>query len=826
MQKICFVICFLLLIKMDVQAQHHLLPEPVSAIWNKGYFLINQQTVIVTANDKEQKNLAALLNIYLKQSTGYSLKQATYGGFYTQQEIKDIISFPAAKSVAQTSVAIDWPRFMAGNDLVYDTLTTKWEEGAFTGNGLLGAMLYLKDKNSLRLEVGRTDVTDHRKNETSQLFANLFAKARLPIGHFELRPVGNIKKITARLDLWNAEIRGVIVTDKGTIEWKTLTLSQTNVIVFETKVSGYEKDFAWQFFPEQSLSSRVKFTAAPAGYTANPPAVFGKEDKVDYCRQPFSNGGDYVTAWFTQTNALSKTYFITVAINKQSTSVADAIKTLQTAGNSNLKELTAVHRKYWHRYYPESFVSFPDTRIQGFYWAQQYKLASATRQGKPPIDLMGPWFRYTPWPAYWFNLNIQLTYSPLFAANHLLLSEGLVKMIDDGKENLIRNVPEEYRHNAAALGRTAAVDLYSPLKVFSNRDTTAGDASLELGNLTWVLHSYWLQYRYSMDAKLKENLFPILKRSINYYLAVMNKEEDGKWHLPYTYSPEYSKGVTRDCNYDLSLLRWGCETLLKLNDNDELAPVWKDVLQNLVSYPTDGNGLRIGRDVAFNQSHRHYSHLLMIYPLYTMNWEQPENRNLIEKSLNHWHSFKGALQGYSFTGGASMYAMMGNGDKALACLNQLFDRYVKPNTMYLETGPVIETALAAAASTQELFLQSWGDKIRVFPAVPSSWKDAAFHNMRTEGAFLISAVRKDGETKWIKIKSLAGEPCIIKPSLNGTVKIKGNAKLKMLGTDLYEVQLKKGEEVTLYKNEADLLVPVAAVKQSQQLNYWGKKKTN
>jgi len=69
------LICCLLLMKMNTQAQHYLLPEPVSATWSKGYFLINPQTVIVTVKDKEQENLAASLNTYLKQIIGYSLKQ-------------------------------------------------------------------------------------------------------------------------------------------------------------------------------------------------------------------------------------------------------------------------------------------------------------------------------------------------------------------------------------------------------------------------------------------------------------------------------------------------------------------------------------------------------------------------------------------------------------------------------------------------------------------------------------------------------------------------------------------------------------------------------
>ena len=42
-----------LFVKMDLQSQQYLLTEPVSAIWNREYFLINPQTAVVTAEDKE-----------------------------------------------------------------------------------------------------------------------------------------------------------------------------------------------------------------------------------------------------------------------------------------------------------------------------------------------------------------------------------------------------------------------------------------------------------------------------------------------------------------------------------------------------------------------------------------------------------------------------------------------------------------------------------------------------------------------------------------------------------------------------------------------------
>lgn len=42
----------------------------------------------------------------------------------------------------------------------------------------------------------------------------------------------------------------------------------------------------------------------------------------------------------------------------------------------------------------------------------------------------------------------------------------------------------------------------------------------------------------------------------------------------------------------------------------------------------------------------------------------------------------------------------------------------------------------------DMMLQSWGGIIHVFPAMPTKWQDASFYQLRTEGAFLVSALRK------------------------------------------------------------------------------------
>lgn len=732
---------------------------------------------------------------------------------------------------AYAQKAINWPQFLQRSDMVFDTLTTRWEEGAFVGNGLLGAMVFMKDSNALRFEIGRTDVVDHRKEKISELIG----KCRLPIGHFVLRPLGKILNNTVRVDLWNAEMRGQINTTKGNIKWRALTLSQTNVIVVETEPSVGESGFSWDWISEESVSSRISFPkqVAPPGYKANPQGTLTTKGEVNCYHQPMIAGGSYTTAWRSSATAGKKSFYISVGYSQQDgLSDTEAVNNIAKASAQSTISLIDIHREWWHQYYQQSFITMPDAVLESFYWIQMYKLASASRKDKPLIDLMGPWFNPTPWPVYWWNLNTQLTYSPLYAANHLDIASVLPATINKNVNNLINNVPEQYRYNALGLGRASGIEMNATLAVTTDTAAKSKPAGeLELGDATWLLYYNWLQYRYSMDKQVLVQLFPLLKRSINYYLDILQKGNDGKYHLPYTSSPEYPGGTTRDCNYDLSLLRWGCQTLLTANTllkaNDALQVKWQDVLQNLTDYPTDINGLKIGSDVAFSTSHRHFSHLLMIYPLHVISWEQPGNRQLIETSLKHWHSMPAAMQGYSFTGGASIYATMGKGNQARDYLHTLISKFVKPNTLYTESGPVIETPLSAATSIQEMYLQSWGNVIRVFPAIPNDWTDAAFEDLRAEGAFLISAVRKSGATQWVRIKAEVDGPCIIRPNITGTVKIKSAQAIKLMdkGDGTYQLNMHKGDEAILYTNEQALAILLDKVEwKGQTTNPFGKKK--
>lgn len=416
--------------------------------------------------------------------------------------------------------------------------------------------------------------------------------------------------------------------------------------------------------------------------------------------QPLLAGGRHVTAWRDRERRGGRTLYVAVAHSHPRTTARDqALRTVRGAALAPYDLFVLPHRVWWQRYYRKSFLSLPDARLQGFYWIQLYKIASAARKDAPVMATCGPWLESTPWPATWWNLNVQLEYWLIHGSNHLEL-DAVTRALGEFRDRLTAEVPAPYRSDSAAVPRTTDAGLVNggatpPDQGFGVGIPGQDPPTPEVGNLTWALHNVWLSYRHTMDESiLRDVLFPLLRRAVNYYLHFLTPGPDGKLHLPATSSPEYGVNST-DCNYDLMLLRWGCRTLLDsaeiLGVDDPLAPRWQEVLARLVPYPTDGNGFMIGAQVPFAKSHRHYSHLLAVYPLYEITGRTPEERALIETSLAHWISFEGALQGYTFTGAASMSALLGKGEDALGHLGELMDRFIQPNTMYKESGPVIET---------------------------------------------------------------------------------------------------------------------------------------
>ena len=677
-------------------------------------------------------------------------------------------------------------------------------------------------------ETGRGDY-DHRLPHDGNEMLWIY-RSRLPLGHFELASQGAIQSADLRLSLWNAELTGTITTSKGSYHILGLTHSERDVLFFETDAQGGESiEVSWH--PDQPIAP-VKQTLDAGGgpkgaswdamrkapYPPAPEPIFSQEREMLCCLQPLLDGrGETTTGWKVTGDAGGKQQLVASIHHSfpEHTSLQTVRANLLAADEAlETGSFLATHHQWWHDYYPQSFLTLNDPEKEAFYWIQMYKFASATRGNGPIMDLMGPWYHKTFWPMVWGDLNVELQYWTHLTANRLSVGESLPNSIDRYADNLSRNVPEHWKDSAA-------------IAACFPQDMIAYDHAKTPDMLAWILHDYWLHCQYAGDrTRMRDKLFPIFRKNVNGYLNYLRdnpvKSDDGKIHIKSSWSPEYPGGHGQDINFTIALLRWSCQTLADLNDefelDDPLRREWQDILDNLVDFQVDENGLRIGKDIPFDLPHRHYSHLLAFYPLAVMTPDDPAQRALFRTSLDHWLDVSinrkvevGAMPvtGYTATGAASMYATLGDAERAAYYLDFLIQhKNISPTTMYAEGNPVIESPLSFATCIHDMLLQSWGGKIRVLPAAPKRWPDVAFHHLRTQRAFLVSAKRKTGVTQFVTVESLTGSPCFVQTDIpqpkiyvNGIVANQQQVRQGERG--MYELTLKVGDRVTFTPVELD-----------------------
>ena len=751
-----------------------------------------------------------------------------------------LLLFPLTLNAEDSPYDLIWDKLTADPVFEFGQRHTHWGrndgyyDGAIMGNGLLGTNFYKLDDNAYRLNVGRSDVTEARDGEF-----NLLSKARLPIGYFALRPVGQVQKEEMRLHIFDAVTTGSLVSDKGSIDFKTYVHSCRDAIIFEAKTTGDESGYSWDFVPQQAVSPFVKHwegndavfaSRVPSDYLncegkSNPEPWLENSKGVKMLVQPLAADSNfskinkyYIVAWKEVCKGDSRRVVATVAQDSDiEIARREALGNVLGAFKKSSGKLESQHMQWWKDFYARiATMVFPDPKVQGFYWMQCYKFASTARSGKPVVDLQGVWPTYdTPWPAIWMNLNIQLTYSWQTRVGLGEFAQPLWDALWNNRANLVRNVTDnpgqEDWTECMALPRASSYDMLSRLD-----PRLAERNGYEAGNLTWTLY-YWYQQckAYGDDFQMRERLFPLLKAAVNLFFRIRTVNPDGSYGLPPTASPEYKECVESigpNSNYDLANLRWGLKALIEIDEkfglNDEMLPQWKDFLEHLVPFRySETTGFKVSDKFEFlDTNHRHYSHLFMIYPYHMLDWENPADSARMALSVDRWNG----NTGYSLTGKASMLCSRGDGEAALTLMKRFLAGWVRHNTLYNESGPVIETPFAAMCSLEDMYMQDWGDRIRVFWGCPDSWKDCSFSNMRAAGAFRISARRENGRTVRIDVRSDKGGLCRLQTGMQDfCVKTSSGApaayRLVEAEKGVIEVDTRPGEEFAVSADPTELL---------------------
>ncbi|MGW4401294.1 glycosyl hydrolase family 95 catalytic domain-containing protein [Amycolatopsis nivea] len=727
------------------------------------------------------------------RSVSVAAGAAAFGGLWVQGAPPGL----AAPRSPHRDVAMDarmrWQR-----------LPKNWQEAPFLANGYLGVQVYAgQTPQVLKFMLSHTQVQDQRVQWEAGI-----GLSRLPIGAITLAFAGAITGVDWTLDLYNAELGGTITTTRGQVAFSAVVHNDLGVLLVSLDPSAGESGATWGFAPLVSATTRT--VRKPPEYTANPEP----EQANGYCAQPLIAGGGYTTAWREKRVGTKRLFAAAVAYSfPRSTHTRDAVSLVGRTLAMNPDLLLAWHRRWWNGFHERSFVSVPDKQVQRFYWIQLYKIASATRKDGPVTAEWGPWFPEVgnSWTAVWWNLNVQVTYPIVNSTNHPEL-DAVTETFRRDHTNLEVSVPPAYRD-----GDTYALSHPGDWRLRPGGVRTVGvpgttSKTDQTGNLLWGLHNVWLAYRHHLDQSvLRDVLYPTLAKALNFYRHFLFTGPDGLLHLPLTRSPEYADAA--DCTYDLSLIRWAATTLVDsariLRLNEPRVPMWREIATKLVPYHEDpADGVLIGDGVRLADSHRHFSHLLWLYPLRERNWEHPADRDIMTRTFRHWAADQSAWHGYSYAAASSMNSVMDQPEEALRYLKFFLDRNIvadtelTANTMYREgSNFAIESPITAAQSVVDMLLQGSGGVVKAFPSVSAKWPDASIAGLRTEGAFLVDASRRRGATEFVRVHSEAGAPLVLDHGIEGEIDVRDQWGRRLpwrpVGARRITVELRRGSTATV-----------------------------
>jgi len=574
----------------------------------------------------------------------------------------------------------------------------------------------------------------------------------------------------------NANIVGSIGGDE--IQIRSLVHANRNIVVIELK--GKPAANANIRLRLDHLDDNAKETLKAWGY--DQPEV-SQSPTGGSLRFRTPTGFEYAAAWTRTPREEGNTHLITLAL-LSSDEVDDPLTAARrmAADAAKQADLEKDHLAWWADYWTRSYLTVPELRLESLYYIEMYKLGCNSRPGKLPVTLQGLWTHdgiMPPWSGdYHLDMNVQQSYWPIYTANRLNLGEPMYRTFSKCLPRWQRQCKEFYGFDG----------VWSGCAIGPKGERVWGYTGVCLwpGNTAWLAHHYWLHFLYSQDTEfLREQALPIMRLSFLTYANLLERGDDGRLHVPLSYSPEWTEGDLpefRDPNCDLALIRFLAGAILdaekQLGEPDPLAKRAREVLEQLVEYPRKGNTLYIAADRPMSHSHRHLSHLMAIHPLGLITIDGNDtDRAIIRDSITDLrYQGTGQWAGHTMPSASMIASRAGYGNMAWQMLDMYANLFIRPNTMHINrdvrkfglsyfdhTQPMtLEGGFATAAALMEMLLQSYNGTIRVFPSMPDRWHGASFVDLRAEGAFLVTATLSAGQTRFVRITSEAGLTCKLK----------------------------------------------------------------
>jgi len=676
----------------------------------------------------------------------------------------------------------------------------QWKDGLPIGNGRIGAQSWGNGRY-LFLTLDRSDVWDLRYEPNRGAHFNyahlreLVRARRRDLIQKELSPdisptsdqtpyhvgIGRLRIELpedatvegAELDMYRAEVLWRLRVGGKPVTFRAFACATANVLVATL-------DGLTNYSPRISLQTLTELQTKSATALGYPKPVSGKDGTYSWVTQQIPQSGKVAITWRAGTQRGTWQLLLTILPQDDPDPLASGRQTLEAASLLGVAPLQAQHRAWWQERWERSSVGLPDEKLQRLWINGIYKLASSSHLSVP-ANLQGLWppdGEFPPWRGdYHCDMNVQEAYWPAYSSNQLDLAQPLNRWLLEIASPQAEALTKRF-FGVDGLWMGTAYDVRGRLLGGESNWFTA---QYWLGAGGWLAQHVWWYYRYSMDEEfLRRQGYPFMKKCMQFYENILEKGGDGRLHVPLSYSPEYFsnnlESWTPDPTCDLSIIRnlaRSCIAAANVLRSDEAERErWRALLVNLAPYPTStDSGLKVQPNAEYDRSHRHPMHLFPIFPGEDLTTEGSEaDRALIDRSIHNW-VFRGTGEwtGWSFPYGSLIASRLKRGNHALNLLGIYAKAYIWPNGFHVngdyrrfgfsayDYEPfTMEGECAFTAAVNELLLQSWGGRLRIFPSVPEDWKNVSFRNLRAQGGVLVSAEMREGEIISAVIQSEKG----------------------------------------------------------------------
>jgi alpha-L-fucosidase 2 len=434
----------------------------------------------------------------------------------------------------------------------------------------------------------------------------------------------------------------------------------------------------------------------------------------------------------------------------------------------------------------------PNSLIQSIFDYGRYLLICSSHSGGFPANLQGIWNGdYLPaWNSdFHTDENIQMNYWQALPGN---MAELTLCYFDYFERYL-----NDYRNNAKKLYGCRGI-------LIPIAQTTHGIAFPTIWT-NWISAAGWLGqlfYDYFLftgdKVFLANRAIPWLKETAMFYEDFLYEGSDGRLLFSPSLSPEnvplgQDMGLlTINATMDVAICR---EVLSNLCDAYEFLGIeqegisrWQNMLSKLPEYEVNEDGaLREWLYPKFkdNYHHRHQSHIYPLFPGLEITEETyPELyeacRVAVEKRLVIGLT---SQSGWSMSHMANIYARLGEGNRALECLEILSRSSMGPNlftyhndwrnmglSLWGNNPPFqIDANFGMTAAIIEMLVFSKPGIIKLLPAIPDRWSCGNVKGIACRGG-IIADVEWDFQKGIVKTRLLSSNDQTIRVKLPGKVK--------------------------------------------------------